>query len=74
MSLRNLLYILLVGLKINENLTLKYELEKCADNIESAITVQTAGADRIELCNNLPEAKYFHEWPFRHSLIFKKSC
>jgi copper homeostasis protein len=34
---------------------MEFKIEICTDNIESAIEAQNAGADRIELCNNLPE-------------------
>jgi copper homeostasis protein len=34
---------------------MKFQLEICTDNIESALDAQMAGANRIELCNDLPE-------------------
>jgi copper homeostasis protein len=34
---------------------MNFSIEICVDNVESAVEAQNAGADRIELCNNLME-------------------
>jgi copper homeostasis protein len=40
---------------LDKNITMHFKIEICVDNIESALEAQNAGADRIELCDNLLE-------------------